>query len=107
MKTQNDNRISRKLSNALTVEELIDELQNYPKDAKVVFACDYGDYCHTQQALPIETCDEIDLSNERIEESGYSRSGLALENLNAEQEEPGDDEPPTDGPEGEVVVILR
>jgi hypothetical protein len=94
--------IERKLSNALTVEELIDELQQYPKDARVVFACDYGDHSHTTQALPIETVDE-NTTEETIIESGYSSSGLAIRNAE-ECDAYADDAEAT---EGETFIILR
>ncbi len=45
--------ISQLLDQALTVEELIDILQGYDANAKVVFQCDYGDITHTKQALAV------------------------------------------------------
>ena len=44
----------------LTVAELIDELSTHDPEAIVVFACDYGDICHTQQAMPVSSADELD-----------------------------------------------
>ena len=90
--------IERKLSNCLTVKELIQELEylHLPPDAKVIFACDYGDYCHTTQALPVETVDvaiEADLTD-----SAYSRSGVALSDPDRESAKEGRNAP---------VVILR
>ena len=45
--------IIRKLEQAMSVEELIEELQRMPSKARVVFACDYGDRGNTQQALQV------------------------------------------------------
>jgi hypothetical protein len=80
--------IDRKVKNALTVGELITELQGYPEDAPVLFVTDYGDHCHTQQALPIEAIEEWPIST--IGTSGYSHSGIAFN-------EPDEDEEPDDG----------
>lgn len=68
----------RTLENALTVGELIEELKMVDPAARVVFACDYGDICHTQQALTVETIDEL-AEDEALKESGYSKSGIAIE----------------------------
>lgn len=70
--------IQRKLANALTVAELIEELKAFPDDCKVIFGCDYGDHCHIEQALPVSAVDSID-DFEHLVESGYSRSGVAVE----------------------------
>lgn len=67
----------RQLRNALTVAQLIEALQECNPEAKVVFTCDYGDHCHTQQALPLEEVRDLDFC-ERLENSAYSQSGLAL-----------------------------
>jgi hypothetical protein len=72
-------KIARKLKDAMTVEQLIEELQEMPMDAQVVFTCDYGDLSHTQQALLVTGCRELDSANEYLDESGYSQSGLSLE----------------------------
>lgn len=78
--------IDRKLQGALTVRELIEQLQGMPEDAKVLFVCDYGDYCHTQQALPCgEVLDAVTTAS--IVESGYSQSGLALVEDDGEEAE--------------------
>ncbi|MFA5376304.1 MAG: hypothetical protein WC455_11220 [Dehalococcoidia bacterium] len=69
-------KILRKLQDGLTVADLIDELRNYDENALVLFACDYGDHCHTQQALPIRTVDEYHLGV--LEESAYSHSGVSF-----------------------------
>ena len=58
----------------ITVAELIAILQDEDPDARVIFSTDYGDHCHTQQALPLRgrTCEVL------VRESGYSTSGFAL-----------------------------
>lgn len=58
----------------ITVAELIECLQNEDPDARVIFAADYGDYHHTEQALPLRG--EIDTVT--IEKSAYSNSGFAI-----------------------------
>lgn len=84
----------------LTVEELIAKLEELPQDARVFFACDYGDYSHTQQALPVDSVEE--LTENELEESGYSHSGVALRDPDHEDEdEKGSDEDPT------PIVVLR
>lgn len=88
-------QIRRVLESAMTVAELIEELESLPGNCRVVFACDYGDHSHTQQLLPVETADEYDPDVEAIEETGYSRSGLEV----LEREEGGGQ--PFD------VVVLR
>lgn len=79
----------RKLRNAMTVADLIAELQCFPDDALVCFACDYGDISHTQQCLPVETADELE-SDECLAESAYSQSGVAIERVEDEDEHNGD-----------------
>jgi len=74
----------------LTVEQLIEELQALPEHAKkayVVFGCDYGDHCHTTQALPVETVRTLDYGTETVMESAYSHSGLKLETEHIPEEE--------------------
>lgn len=71
-------KVERVLSEGLTVRELIDELRSYSPQAKVVFGCDYGDRCHTEQALPVCQVDEIS-DEEYLKESGYSTSGVSIE----------------------------
>jgi len=68
--------VADKLAQGMTVRELMDELSAYNEDAIVVFACDYGDHCHTLQALPINSVDE--LGDRVIDKSAYSLSGLEI-----------------------------
>ena len=65
-----------RLQNAMTVADLIEELKQMDQDARVLFACDYGDYHHTQQALPVENIDEHNEND--LVESSYSQSRIAL-----------------------------
>ena len=64
------------LDRAITVQELIEELRNMPEDAKVFFTADYGDHCHTDQALPVRSLDEHDSS--ALSDSGYSQSRVEI-----------------------------
>lgn len=82
---------SRKLDNAMTVEDLIAELQNFPPEAKVFFTCDYGDIGHTRQALPVDAVNEMD-EDEYLTESAYSQSRMAFDT-----NEPGEDDCDEDG----------
>jgi len=58
----------------ITVGELIERLKGEDPDALVIFTADYGDRCHTAQALPIRGRVET----VTIRESGYSSSGYAV-----------------------------
>lgn len=98
--------IDRKLSGAITVQDLIDELSHCDPEAKVVFACDYGDICHTQQALPVSSAESLDPDNLRLATSGYSQSGLAVEEID-EDEYDDDGQPVHDEDWASEVVILR
>lgn len=61
---------------AMTVRDLIDYLQTQDQDAPVFFGCDYGDYHHTQQALPV--CEVNEHESGDLRNGAYSQSGLAL-----------------------------
>ena len=76
-------KVERELERAMTVADLIAELEQYDADAPVLFTCDYGDYHHTQQALPCQTVDQGDSRD--LKESGYSQSGIALVTINDEK----------------------
>ena len=96
-----------KLQRGMTVSDLIDELRNYDQDDLVVFGCDYGDHCHTEQALPIQEVGQVrPADGVRVVESAYSHSGLAIQqyqdyhNEDEWEAEANDDEAPT-------VVVLR
>ena len=72
-------KTQRTLNHGITVAVLIETLRDFERDAVVLFTCDYGDYCHTRQALPVISVDPLD-EQECIKESGYSQSGLAIGN---------------------------
>ena len=70
----------------MTVNDLIRELQyiadNGDGEKEVYFGCDYGDYCHTEQALPVKYVEEGVLRK-----SGYSLSGKAFESSDEDDED--------------------
>ena len=66
-----------------TVAELIEELEQFDKDALVMFVCDYGDHCHTQQALPVREVEEY--TTRDLRDSAYSQSRIALEPRDSDQ----------------------
>ena len=102
--SQSQTKIDRALDRGMTVAQLIEALQDMPEDAVVVFGSDYGDICHTEQALVVGQVDEIDPSTERLETSAYSHSGIAIESIVDAAE--CDDEVPS-AEETARIVILR
>jgi hypothetical protein len=58
----------------ITVAELRAALECCEDDDLVIVSADYGDYSHTQQALPLKG----ELEPCEIRESGYSNSGYAV-----------------------------
>ena len=58
----------------MTVKELIKRLRDEDPNAEVMMTCGYGDRHNTLQALPID-----DLMEMPIVESGYSDSGLSVD----------------------------
>jgi len=95
-------QLPRQAKQALTVRDLIEELEALNPDAKVVFACDYGDHCHTQQALPVTNVRVIE-DDEYLSESAYSQSGMALR----ERDEDDDEDTEDEGEGNEPVIILQ
>jgi hypothetical protein len=90
----------------MTVKELIAALQNCDSEARVVFGCDYGDRCHTEQALQVEDCSEMDYGRETIEDSGYSESGLAIKKADEDDREQEEiDETEEDRSDCKVVIL--
>lgn len=84
---------------SITVKELIELLKDEEPDAVVCFTADYGDYHHTQQALPIFGQLE---EHEMVEENAYSHSGWALVG------EPDDEEDEEEAKEqGRIVLVIR
>jgi hypothetical protein len=71
----------------------------------VVFGSDYGDICHTEQALVVGRVDAIDPGTERIETSAYSHSGIAIEPIVDAAECDDDESPPAE--ETSRIVVLR
>ena len=99
--------VNRVLAQSMTVEELIEELQQYPAGSVVVFGVDYGDIGHTEQALPIGKV-ELLSSDEYIDESAYSQSGISIEKYEDEDSEEDEDFASDDVvKENSEVVILR
>lgn len=90
MRPEDIRKINRTLENALTVEELIERLQEMDPESRVVFTCDYGDYHKTQQALTVRNVDER--GAEEIRTTAYSHSGLALVDNDEENEELSEEE---------------
>ena len=88
--------VERALARGLTVAELIEALQDMPDDAIVVFGSDYGDICHTEQALVVSQVEELDEATERLDVSAYSHSGIAIEKRD-DDERDEDESPATRG----------
>ena len=75
----------------ITVADLIDLLKDEAPDARVIITADYGDRCHTEQALPLRgDCDTV-----TIRESGYSASGYAI------------DDEGVDGEDEDTYLVIR
>lgn len=89
--------MSRKLT-GLTVAELREQLEDMDPSAIVLMISDYGDHCHTAQALPIKDVEEIDEAD--LEETAYSNSGWALNTGRMDHGAPddGDERPTTSQP---------
>ena len=97
----------RAFRNALTVTELMEMLSEMPGDARVAFICDYGDYCHTQQLLPVTTCEVPQSSSWVVEESAYSKSGLAIAALAEDEEREDEDQEEGEYDEtGENLIVV-
>jgi hypothetical protein len=90
----------------MTVAELVEALQDRPEDAIVVFGSDYGDICHTEQALVVRRVEELDDETERLEASAYSNSGIAIESI-VDGAESGDESDESSDDDARDVVILR
>jgi hypothetical protein len=101
---ENKNKI---LERALTVAELIEALQDFSPDARVVFESDYGDYGHSMQALLVKRIDEVEYRD--FAKSRYSASGLVItEGLEDEDDGEVDlDEDVAADVGGDPVVVLR
>jgi len=71
----------------MTVQELIENLSECDPQAEIRFVCDYGDYHHTQQALPVASVRQMEPPWEVIVESAYSQSQEALVETRPGEEE--------------------
>jgi hypothetical protein len=92
------------LKNAITVADLIAELEQFDGDAVVLVASDYGDISHTMQVAPVDCIEVLDPREARLEESGYSNSGVAL--AECDQDDDCDEWVEGDA-EGPQVIILK
>ena len=102
--SQNHTKIDRALAGGMTVAQLIEALQDMPEDAVVVFGSDYGDICHTEQALVVTKVEELDDATERLEASAYSHSGIAIEPI-VDATEAGGDEASVDDDANHLVIL--
>ncbi len=73
------------LERGLTVGDLITELEALDRDAKVVFACDYGDYHHTRQVLPVERVEPLS-RDEYLATTAYSQSRVCVRERGEEKD---------------------
>lgn len=105
MKTQFDaKKVERILNRGLTVADLIEALQQQDPEARVVFACDYGDHCHTEQALPVSECDQLYDDSHFLDDSAYSQSGIAIREFDTD-DETGEPEIDVEAKHFNVVVL--
>ena len=93
-----DSKVSNVIDRALTVEDLIAELQNYDPNTPVVFMSDYGDYTHTMQALTVTEVEEIE--GNRLDDSAYSKSGVSI------RDEFSEFDPKHDEDDCSTVIVL-
>ena len=93
--------VQRRLEQAMTVEQLIEELQGLPPKAAVFFTVNYGDHGRTTQAIPVEVCEETEAKY--LYGTAYSESGVALrDDRGSEEDDDEDDNEWTNG-----VVVLK
>jgi hypothetical protein len=69
------------LRDVLTVEDLIEELQGMDQKARVIFACDFGDHAHTEQALPVMSVEPIFAGEHALYDTAYSESGVGIREI--------------------------
>lgn len=94
-----------RLGNAMTVADLIDELSHMDPAALVVFQSDYGDYTHTQQVTPVGNADEYDPDVQRLYDSAYSNSEVAVKDLDEDDEDEDRETEPHDHADLAVVIL--
>ena len=80
------NKIDRVLGSGLTAAQVIEALSEMDPEAVVLCTCDYGDICHTRQALPVTEVRELE-DAEVVVESAYSHSGIALEEIDDDEDD--------------------
>lgn len=97
-----DKDVLRIVQRGMTCAQLIEELGIFPPDSIPVFTCNYGDRGNTQQAFPITEVREMYDSDEAIEETAYSNSGIALRDHDEDDDEDAED----DGEATPDIVIL-
>ncbi len=88
----------------MTASEMIEALESFPDDAPVMFTCDYGDFHHTKQVLPITSC-ELDSSNSLRGGSGYSQSHVKFVDAN-EDNHGGEVVEEWDKLENEIDIVI-
>lgn len=100
-----NHEVSEVTDRAMTTRQLISHLLSLDPgtdekggEARILFTCDYGDYGHTQQAIPVEEADMYCSSN--LHTTGHSTSGICLE-----RDEPSDPSEPTD--DDYDVILLQ
>ena len=66
------------VNKTMTVGELMEMLKDHDLETPVLIGTDYGDISHTLQLLSLDS-DQCEIESQgKIEDSGYSRSGFAL-----------------------------
>ena len=100
-----NHKIEHVLERSYTVRNLIQELGDMDPEAHVLLTCDYGDYHKTQQALPIQDITEHE--SDVLHESGYSQSGIAYADPDAEPDECDDEDRVGEDEETYPVVIFH
>lgn len=96
--------------NTITVGQLKQMLDDFNDDAKIVFADDYGDYCHTTQALTIQSVYSLKRDGQKLEKTAYSKSGYAIVNnyddSDYDDEEDDDEEDQDENGENDDQVVV-
>lgn len=103
-----DHSVSEVMEKCYTRRQLIEALggeltdESLDGDDPVFFTCDYGDHCHTEQALPVGEI--LDAESSDMRTTAYSHSGICLVENCYEEDGPLDLEVDH---EPRTVVILR
>lgn len=88
------------LPHTMTVRELIEALEDFDDDTPVLLTSDYGDHCHTEQALGIDEVEQVE-----VEENAYSDSGFAVRDIDYRGPDRDEDDDEDEGPA--TVIALR